>query len=63
MKVHEIKRLVASIPQDRDGEDISLWHPFYRRLFQIEAVDDLNIIDPSMPRRLVFVTSESPNGG
>lgn len=62
MKVHEIKRIISNIPPERDGEEISMYHPFYRRLFKIEAIDDANVINPSMPSVLVFVTADAPHG-
>ena len=57
MKLAELKRMVNELPAERLGEDFAMYHPFYRRLFQIEAIDDLNNIRPDLRNRVVLITS------
>lgn len=58
MKLAELKRMVNDIPEARLGEDCAMYHPFYRRLFKIEAIDDLENIRPDMRNRIVLITSD-----
>lgn len=62
MKIHELKRIINSIPVARDGEEISMYHPFYRRCFKIEAIDDMDVIDPELPKQLALITASAPHG-
>lgn len=62
MKLYELKRMLDELPEDRLGEECAMYHPFYRRVFKIEAIDDLKTIRPDLENRIVLITSDEPNG-
>lgn len=62
LKIAELKRMVNSIPAERDGESAAMYHPFYRRLFKIEAVDDLQTVRPDLDSQIVFITADEAYG-
>lgn len=62
MYLHEIKRMLDSLPPERLAEKAAMYHPFYGRCFDIEAVDDLKTIRPDLPNCVVFITAEKAHG-
>lgn len=62
IKIAELKRMINSIPTERDGESCAMYHPFYRRLFQIQAVDDLLTIRPDLSSQIVLITADEAYG-
>jgi len=61
MRVHEIKRLLDELPDERVGEDMYVYHPYFNRLFKIEAIDDLENVRPELgQKRVVFVIAKEP---
>ena len=62
MKLHELKRMIDSLPPERLGEEVFMFNPFYRRMFKIEAIDELSSIQQGAANTIILITSESPNG-
>lgn len=54
--------MLEELPEERLGEDAYLYHPFYKRLFKVVAVGDLNTIRPDLDNKIVLVTEENPSG-
>lgn len=55
--------MVMSIPPERDGEVCSMYHPFYRRLFEIKAIDDLKTVRPELDSQIVMITADEAYSG
>jgi hypothetical protein len=62
MKLFELKRMINDLPENRLGEECFMYHPFYRRLFKIEAIDDLKTVRPDEENRIVLITADEPYG-
>ena len=60
MRIAELKLMINSIPEDRLGEDIAMYHPFYQRLFKIEAIDTMKTLLQGAEDRIVLITSDTP---
>lgn len=62
MKLYELKRMLDGLHPDRLSEEFCMYHPFYQRLFKVEAIDDLKTIRPDLPDSVVLITSDEAYG-
>ncbi len=58
MKLYELKLLLETLPNDRLSEECAVFHPYYNRVFRIEAIDELNSLLPEADDKIVFIVAK-----
>lgn len=56
----ELRDVLNSLPAERLGEELCMWHPYFQRCFAVEAIDELSSVVPGSDPRIVLITSMTP---